>query len=408
MPTTDPEAAGFSPVRLERLTRFLQGFIDRGDLPCASLFISRDGIPVYREKFGWQDIETQKSLEYDTLFRIMSMTKPVTAAAAMLLYEEGHFTLNTPISQFLPEFKDVKVAKSWKEDGVAVLEDLAGPITIRHLFTHTSGLSYGFMPDTDPLDKLYAALQKPYFKGKQPEGLRPFAAELASLPLAFQPGTQWRYGMNQDMLAVLIEVISGMPFADFLQARLFTPLKMPDTMFRIPAEKRPRLATLYYRSTQAQKLARQPESDLWMDSPLPMPMWGGGGLTSTLDDYARFAAMLVNGGELDGVRVLSPTTASMFSVNQAHEEALPSWVADDPVNRSGYGYSLGTAVLLDPAANGKFGHTGEFYWGGAFSTVFFIDPSDALYAVFMTHYNPVVPLVFFEPLKQMIYAAVVR
>jgi CubicO group peptidase (beta-lactamase class C family) len=373
--------SGFSSQRLERLTRLFWGYIKRGELPCASAMVVHNGVTAYREKFGCADIEADKPLEYDSIFRIMSMTKPITAVAAMLLYEEGYFDLNTPIHRFLPEFKEMKVLSGHSKEGQPVLEPARGPITFRHLFTHTSGLSYGGVLE-DPLDRLYMQALNPQEENAV-SSIRDFATRLAQLPLAFQPGTRFRYGFNLDLLGALVEVISGLPLEVFFRERIFQLLEMPDTGFNLPHEKLPRLVTLYSRNPETGELNRR-------EVPLPMmvSMWGGGGLVSTLDDYSHFCSMLANQGEWHGVQFLSRTTVAMFSTNWAAPEALPSFWETGPEINGGYGYSLGTAVLLDPAPTGKFGNPGEFYWGGAFSTYFWIDPKESLYGLFMTQLDP--------------------
>jgi CubicO group peptidase (beta-lactamase class C family) len=392
------ELNGFSTERLDRLSGLLKGYVDRNNLPCVSALVGRWGKTIYREKFGWQDIQAQKPVAFETIFRIMSMSKPVTAVAAMLLYEEGHFDLNTPIHRFLPAFENPKVLISRDaETGEVKTEEAASPITFRHLFTHTSGISYGGSPD-DPVDHLYRQVLHDPAKSPSLDTLPGFIEHLATLPLACQPGTQWRYGFSLDVLAALVEVISGMSFPDFLKARLFEPLGMHDTGFTVPEDKLNRLATLYRQGPAEGTLVPR-------EAPVPMPvmMWGGGGLVSTLDDYSRFAAMLAQGGIHDGTRLLSPTTTRMFSMNWADPAALPSFVAANPPVNGGYGLSLGTAVLLDPSPTGKFGNPGEFYWGGAFGTYFWIDPQESLYGVLMTQLDPNWAYPIPWQFKQMVY-----
>ncbi len=396
----DSHHASFSTQRLERLNRLFWGYVKRGELPCASATVARKGVTVYREKFGCADIEAGKSLEFDSIFRIMSMTKPVTAVAAMLLYEEGHFDLNTPVHRFLPAFQEMKVLVGRDQDGKPVLEDARAPVTFRHLFTHTSGLSYGSLPE-DPLDALYMQALVPT-GSQEVSSIQKFAERLAPLPLAFQPGTRFRYGFNLDLLGALVEVISGLPLEVFFQERIFQPLDMPDTGFNLPPEKLPRLAALYSLEAGTGKLARR-------EVPLPMSvtMWGGGGLVSTLEDYAHFCEMLANRGSYAGCQLLSPTTVAMFSTNWASPEALPSFWETGPEINSGYGFSLGTAVLLDPSPTGKFGNPGEFYWGGAYSTYFWIDPKESLYGVFMTQLDPNWAFPIPWQFKQLTYQAMV-
>jgi CubicO group peptidase (beta-lactamase class C family) len=331
------------------------------------------------------------------MYRIMSMTKPVTAVAAMLLYEQGIFDLNTPIQDFLPAFADMRVYTGHDEHGNVLTEHAASPITFRHLFTHTSGLSYGSLPN-DPVDLLYNQAFSQV--DRKAETIQSFVENLASQPLAFHPGTQWRYGFNLDVLGALIEVISGQSLADYMRLHIFTPLKMGDTGFTIPPEKMNRLGVVYRKHPKSGNIVKRVAP-----VPLPVKMWGGGGLVSTLDDYSHFAEMLAHQGKYDTTQLLSPSTVAMFSTNWAAPEALPSFVAADPRINGGYGFSLGTAVLLDPSPTGKFGNQGEFYWGGAFSTYFWIDPQESLYGVLMTQFDPVWAYPTPWQFKQLTYQA---
>jgi CubicO group peptidase (beta-lactamase class C family) len=391
------DLAGFSKHRLQRVSQMLQGYVERGELAGISATISRKGSTVFREKFGWQDIEASKPLAFNTIFRIMSMTKPVTAVAAMLLYEQGYFDLNTPIRDFLPAFAEMQVFVGYDDKGTLQTENATAPITFRHLFTHTSGLSYGSIPN-DPVDILYNQVFATI--DRKTETILSFAEKLARQPLAFQPGSQWRYGFNLDILGALIETISGMELAQFMQEHIFMPLHMGDTGFTVPAEKKDRLAVVYRKHPQRGTLSKR-------SAPVPIPakMWGGGGLVSTLDDYSHFAEMLANQGTYAGIRLLSPTTVAMFSTNWASPAALPSFVAADPRINGGYGLSLGTAVLLDPSSTGKYGNQGEFYWAGAFSTYFWIDPQESLYGVLMTQFDPVWAYPTPWQFKQLTYQA---
>lgn len=395
--------SGFSVQRLERLRAWMQGYVARGELPCASVLVNRGGTTVFRDQCGWQDLETQMALQPEAIFRIMSMTKPLTALAALMLYEEGAFDLNTPISRFLPSFKEMKVFKGKQPDGTPELEDAAFPITFRHLFTHTSGISYTFDPN-DAVDQIYLEKLATYFNPFEAcYTLQECIDSLASLPLAFHPGTSWRYGLNLDVLALLVEIISGKPYPDFMYERIFEPLGMVDTSFVLPDSKMERLAVLYTRDEDSGELRRRD-----VPNPLPIILWGGGGLHSTMDDYARFAGMLANRGELDGVRLLSPSSAAMFSMNWASEQAMADYNKGAPEAKGGLGYSLGTSVLLNPSASGIYGNPGEFTWGGAFSTYFWIDPKEALFGIFMTQFdlNDYYPIN--KQFHQLVYQALVE
>jgi CubicO group peptidase (beta-lactamase class C family) len=375
---SNPEKVGFSAERLSRVTAYLNGCVDRGEIPGFIATVARYGKTVYYHKSGWMDVEAKKSLEDDAIFMIASMTKPITAVAAMLLYEEGYFHLNTPISEFIPAFADTPVYAGTGPQGGIYLDDREGEITFRHLFTHTAGFSYGW-DLTDPIDKLYQGAGIDGMNWQTPN--KELAALLAQLPLAYQPGTYWRYSLSIDVIGALIEIISGIPLVQFLQERLFEPLGMVDTDFYVPEEKQDRLATIYGWSDP--DLGLQPLRAFKAPPFVPTRASGGGGLWSTVPDYARFAQMLVNKGELDGVRLLSPTTVELFSLNQCPEEALPYGFEENDIYHAGYGYSLGTRVLLDVAKSGMAGSVGEFGWDGKFHTYFWVDPVKELYGVLM-------------------------
>jgi CubicO group peptidase (beta-lactamase class C family) len=399
---SDNVSAGFSIDRLQRLDKLFQGYLERGELPCASFMVGRRDKHVFKQKYGWQDFEAGIPLSFGTIFRIMSMTKPVTAVAAMLLYEEGRFDLNTPIEGFLPVFKDMRVIKTSLGEGKWGFENARHSITFRHLMTHTSGIGYYGDP-VSPLAGFYQEALAPYASGEKKESLQDFIKHLAELPLAFHPGDGWLYGFNLDVLGALVEVISDLPLEVFLEERIFRPLGMVDTGFDLPEGKKSRLAVVYLRNPANGSLVRQE-----IALPMPVYMWGGGGLVSSLEDFGRFAAMLANRGEFEGVRLLSPTTVSMFSTNFASPEAIEAFAKASPEINAGYGYSLGTAVLLDPAVTGKFGYPGEFYWGGAFSTYFWIDPIESLYGVFMTQLNPNWAFPIPWQVHQLVYQALIE
>jgi CubicO group peptidase (beta-lactamase class C family) len=403
----NPESAGFSLARLERISAKMQTYVDEGKLAGTITTVARRGQTVHLEKTGWMDREAQRPMELDAIFRMASMTKPVTAVATMTLYEEGYFTLNTPISAFIPGFRDVKVFVRETEDDLEV-EDLVRPITFRHLFTHTAGLSYGWNP-ADPVDRCYRTLQEA--AGIEPAKVtaKDMVEMLTQAPLAFQPGTQWRYSRATDVLGHLIEVISGQPLDHFFKERLFEPLGMTDTDFYVPQSKANRLTALYGHpegATGLQLLEAPADSSRFNK---PAFLSGGGGLVSTTSDYARFLQMLVNGGELDGARILSPTTVDLFTINHAPAAALPYGFAQgEDLFHQGYGYSLGTRVLMDVSASGKAGSVGEFGWDGAFNTYFWVDRTRALYGLLMTQHSPNNYYPLADTFKQLTYQALVE
>ncbi len=380
-----PEQVGVSAERLQRISTVLQRYVVEKKLAGIVATVARRGQTVYLEKFGWADVEAGVEMQFDTIFRIASMTKPITSIAAMMLYEEGWFDLNTFVYEFIPAFKDLKVFVKRTETGYDVAS-LERPITFRHLFTHTAGFSYGFDPQ-DPIDALYhqegASLLNFYAPGAR-LGNKDLIERLARLPLAFQPGTQWRYSLSIDILGYLVELISGKPLDVFLRERLFEPLGMTDTDFYVPAARLSRLARVYITPQEGAGLA---SVDLPVPTEPPAFLSGGGGLFSTIGDYGRFAQMLVNGGELNGVRLLSPHTVALMEMNQAPAEAMPYEQRPGILKNSGYGYGLGMRVLTDVAASGRAGSVGEFGWDGAFATYFWIDRTQAIYGLLMTQHQ---------------------
>ncbi len=399
--TPTPDAVGLSAERLRRLDTLLQGYIDRDEIAGMIAHVTRRGTVAYHNAFGWLDREARTPMRDDAIFQIMSMTKPVTSVALMTLYDEGAFHLNTPIAKFLPEFRDTPVFVRETADGIE-LEDLKQPITFRHLLTHTSGLSYGWN-DQDPVDRAYQADQRKHAAAGQAFSNRDLCEALARLPLAFQPGTKWRYSLSIDVLGRLIEVISGQALDVFFQERIFKPLGMVDTGFFVPADKSDRVATVYGHPEPGQGLLRMDQ--IKAHTTAPSYLSGGGGLVSTMDDYARFAQMLVNGGVLDGVRILSPRTVKLYSQNHAPAEALPYGFAANDLYHAGYGYSLGTRVLMDVSQSGLDGSAGEFGWDGAFATYFWVDPAEALTGVLMLQHTPNAYYPIHQQFKQLTYQA---
>ncbi len=399
-----PESAGFSGERLGRLTSILRGYIDRGDLPGVCVTISRKGRTIYYEKYGWMDKEAKKPIQDDTIFTIASMTKPITAVAIMQLYEAGYFHLNTPVSKYIPGFKEVKVCTGTTEDGSLNLVSLDREITFRHLFTHTAGLSYGWN-EKDPVDQEYRKVQKRYEDQKLSPKLKDFVEEISHLPLAYQPGTHWRYSYAIDVLGGLIEIITGQPYEKYLEERIFKPLGMQDTAFYVPVEKLDRVATVYSHDPTGKILI--PIKEIKPNSEPPDFPSPGGGLVSTLADYSRFCQMLINGGELEGKRILGPKTVALFSMNHTPEEALPYGFIEHDLYHAGYGYSLGTRVLMDVSKSGLYGSVGEFGWDGAFATYFWIDPTEELYGLMMLQHLPNAYYPIHQQFKQLTYQAMI-
>jgi CubicO group peptidase (beta-lactamase class C family) len=376
--------SAFAPDRLLILDAAIQKSIDAGEIPGAVALIAHDGRIVYHRAFGYSDIERQTPMTLDTIFRIASMTKAITSVGVMILYERGHFLLRDPLSAYLPEFESPKVLVKADKGGV-VLEtrDASREITILDLLTHTSGISYPFKAD---------ALQPVYEKAGVIDGVtaRPFRLEdqmkiLARQPLLHDPGERFSYGLNTDLLGYLCQTISGRPFDEFLTEEIFGPLRMIDTHFYLPGDKAERLATLYAADAEGNlRVSKGDESEIHLDNPrYPVEgartyFSGGGGLSSTTRDYARFLQMLLNEGELDGARILSRKSVELLtSPGVALEE-------DGPPKMSAAFY-----VYDSPGLEGVLTSPGSYTWGGAFYTTYFIDPHENLVAVFMSQGRPI-------------------
>lgn len=402
-PIDSPESAGMASARLARIDRLFQGYLQRGELAGMLAILSRGSHTVYFHKSGWRSIEEQQPMQDDTLFMIASMTKPVTTVAAMLLYEEGYFQLNTPVADFIPGFKEAQVFDGLDPNsGEMRLVPVKRAVTLRHLFTHTAGLSYGWDP-ADPIDRAYQQARVSYDNGIFTLTNQALATKLSRLPLAFQPGSHWRYSLSIDLIGAIIEIISGQPLSQFLQERIFGPLKMVDTGFFVPPENLGRLASVYGHPDPEKGLVLIPE--IVPATAVPSFESGGGGLVSTIGDYARFCQMLVNGGRLDGARLLGPKTVDLFTINHCPSEALPYSFEEGSLYHAGYGYSLGTRVLMDVSQSGMYGSPGEFGWDGAFSTYFWIDLREALYGVLMLQHSPNAYYPIHQQFKQLAYQA---
>jgi CubicO group peptidase (beta-lactamase class C family) len=395
MQTVSPESVGLSSVRLARIAPVMQGYIDRRELAGVISAVSRRGQVAHLAKVGWQEIERARPMAFDTIFRIYSMSKPITSAAAMLLCEEGKVRLVDPVSRYIPGFKNSRVMvprNGCDYDLVPAQREM----TVHDLFTHTSGLSYGTDPQS-ALDDLYRKELWQRTEKDSPMTLEELVNILARLPLAFHPGTGFRYSLSIDVLGYIIQLVSGMPFEDFLQERVFSPLGMVDTAFWVPPEKAGRLAEIY---GPVEGGGLKP-----LDEPLtsryfkpPRNPSGGGGLVSTTSDYLRFGQMLLNQGELDSVRLLGRKTVEWMLQNHLPAE-IPA--KGDPAN----GFGLGGSVLLRPGLSQRPGSVGKFGWGGAASTQWWIDPAEDLQCLLMTQYMPSNTLPIVEDFAQLTYQA---
>src|SRR5581483_6225617 len=380
-----PEEAGFSTERLNRITQFFQSEVDKGAIPGAVLVVGRNGKMVYRQAVGYQDREKKTPMKVESVFRIFSMTKPVTSVAVMMLAEEGKIDVMAPVAQYLPEFKNVKVGVEKMDPAggqpTLVLEPPLRSMTVQDLLRHTSGLVYG--PFGNGLvHKAYN--QANLFDPRQT--LAEFVSKLAKLPLAHQPGSTWEYGMSVDVLGRIVEVASGMPLDRFLEERITRPLKMPDTAFYMDTARLQRVAQLQVDP----KTGKRPEFGNSDDLTKEKVQWfsGGGGLLSTASDYSRFCQMLVNGGELEGVRLLSPKTLAVMTSDQlppaaARVSMLEATQDMSPIQELGQSFGLGFAVRTSTGHSAVSGSVGDYFWAGAAGTYFWIDPQEKLYAVMM-------------------------
>ena len=380
LPRARPEEVGLSATALERITTTLQSYVDSGQFPGLLTVVARHGKLAYVSSVGWMDAEHQHAMSPDAVFRIYSLTKPITSTAVMQLYERKKLRLDDPVSKYIPAFAGVKV---YAGGGAAtpVLRDPERPVTIADLLTHTSGLTYGFIGNT-PADSIYrrAGLNNPHWT------LAQLSDSLAHLPLAFSPGSRWNYGYSIDVLARIVEVVSGMTFDRYLDSALFRPLGMSMTAFHLTPGMEGHLATLY---------TRGPDGKLQASAPLIAPEYtsegrmlsGGGGLLSTVGDYLRFAQMLLNGGELDGHRVLKRETVAMMMRDHLPPGLTPITVARDwPPGKNGFGYGGAVRVDSDTMVPGS---PGTLRWAGGATTFFWVDPQTDLVAMVWTQYRPV-------------------
>ena len=387
-----PEEVGMSSKRLERIRPIMQGYVDQKKIAGLGTMIARKGKVVHFEQVGQLDKESNKSMSDDTIFRIYSMTKPIICVALMTLYEQGKFHLTDPVAKFIPAFDYLKVLacdKTGEPKGV----DLARPPTVRSLLTHTSGLSYDFLEDS-PVAELY---RQTGISNNADRTLEELVHELSRLPLAFQPDSNWHYSLGIDVAARLIEIISGQALEQFLKENIFDPLGMVDTGFSVAPEEQHRIATMYgLPDLCSPKMTMSKLFEAWSSGfnerinvsatyPASKSVTfarGGHGLFSTSWDYLRFSQMLLNQGELAGVRILARKTVNLLHTNFLPANLLPFVIADPPAY--GYGFGLGSRVLLNVAESEKPGSVGEFGWGGAAKTYYWVDPQEEIIGILMS------------------------
>jgi CubicO group peptidase (beta-lactamase class C family) len=376
LPEAKPETVGFSVDRLKRLDDGMQAMIDGKQLAGIVTMVARHGKLIHQKAYGLQDIAAARQMQRDSIFRIYSMTKPITGVAMMILYEEGKWKPSDPISKFIPEFADLKVYDGAEADGKMKLAAPAHAPTMGELMSHTAGFTYGVFGNTQ-VDKLYQEL-----KPLQAGSLNEFIGRLAKIPLLYQPGEAWVYSVSVDIQGYLIEKLSGKSLPDFMRERIFLPLGMKDTAFLVPEEKLGRLATVYTSSEKSSELtAMPPDANV---SKLPGCPSGGGGLYSTAGDYLRFAQMLLNGGEFNGVRILSPSTIDLMRGNHLPQSLMTGkFGIGFYYMKPGLGFGYDFAVFEDPIKAGSTVGKGSYLWDGAAGTWFWIDPTNDLVFVGM-------------------------
>ena len=404
IPLSKPERQGFSSERLNKITEHMNAKVEDGTMAGGMGLIARNGKIIYQQTYGFADREAGRVMENDAIYRIYSMTKPITAVALMVLYEEGKYRLNDPIARYMPEMANLEVALSTAgtnmvSDGTTSRtigtgdESLVGQTrkptrqpTVRDLLRHTAGMTYGVFGNTE-VDQLY---RKAGLLGNEMT-LGEFTTALGKLPLQYDPGKQWHYSVSVDVQGRLVEALSGMSFGEFLKQRIFGPLDMPDTDFQVTPDNKDRLTQIYQpkgikpgsffaaATGKGVEVANQAVSDRFINGGNFES--GGGGLVSTARDYLRFSQMMLNGGELDGVRLLSPKTIELMTANH---------LGDIPMGfgRRGSGFGLGFGLVLDPGEVGEVSSAGEFNWGGAAGTRFWIDPQEQLIGIFMVQSIP--------------------
>jgi CubicO group peptidase (beta-lactamase class C family) len=393
---TPPEDVGLSSERLQRLSAALTDYVKDGRLAGSVALVARRGRIAYLEAFGRRDIESDAPMASDTIFRIASQSKAVVSVAVMILQEEGRLLLSDPVGRYIPEFMKTQVAVPSGRDGYTVA-DARRPITIRDLLTHTSGIGYGGGPASDRWST--AGIGGWYFADRD-EPIRATVARMASLPFDAQPGERWIYGFSVDILGAVVEAASGERLDEFLRGRIFEPLGMRDTHFYLPADKKDRLSVVYSATEAGLERAPDPGGMVGQGAYLTGPRTsfsGGAGLLSTAPDYARFLQMLLNGGELDGRRILARKTVELMTTDHLDGKAF----------RPGEGFGLGFSVVLDVGVRGVPGSVGEYGWGGAYHSTYWVDPQEELVVVYLSQLIPAGGIDDHARLRALVYQAIV-
>lgn len=402
----DPDAAGLDAGRLSRIGEHIASrYIGPGKIAGCHVAVARHGAVGYSQPFGLMDAERGVAVGDDTIWRIYSMTKPITGVALMTLYERGLFQLDDPVDRFIPSWRGLQVEER-QSDGSTTLVDAVRPPSVKDVLMHMAGLGFGLQTGTAE----EGGIARPTIMRDPGLTLERLADRVAERPLAHQPGTRWVYGLQTDICARLVEVLSGRRFDNYLRTEIFEPLGMADTGFTVPAESADRFAGLYRRGPDKRFALME---DAQQSSYLRERSFlsGGGGLVSTTGDYLRFAQMLLNGGELDGRRILGRKTVELMTVNhlpggaEMRAFSLPGGYGE--VGFDGTGFGLTMAIGLGPARTGVIGSAGEFMWGGAASTIFWVDPKEDMVVVFMTQLMPSGSFNFRGQLKALVYPAIV-
>ena len=396
---TQAEDVGMSTARLQRVDAVLNQYVIDGKLPGGVVLVARRGKVAYRKAFGLRDIEANAPMAPDNIFRIASQTKALVSVGIMMLQEQGKLRIEEPLGKYLPEFQETTVAVA-NDRGSYDVVPADRPITLRNLLTHTSGIDYGAGVAAD---KWAAAKIGGWYFADRDEPIAATVSRMASLPFHAQPGKKWVYGYSTDILGVVIERVSGKSLDEYLRTEIINPLGMTNTHFYLPESKQDRLATVYSLSNGL-KRAPDPGGMVGQGTYVHGPrksFSGGAGLLSTADDYARFLQMMLNGGELDGVRLLSPNTVALMTTN--HIGSLsPDYSGD------GAGFGLGFSVVKDFGARGWPGSNGEYGWGGAYHTTYWVDPKEKLVVVYLTQVRPSEGLDDQHKLRALVYAAIVK
>lgn len=390
-----PETMDMSSAGLKKIDSLMLRYVDEKKLPGMITMVARHDKIVKFEKYGLVDVD--KPMELNAIFRIASMTKPITSVAVMMLYDEGYFQLDDPVSMYIPEFKDLKVFSSMDRNGINLVNQVR-PMTIRNLLMHTSGLTSG--GENTPVDSIYRA-------ANLSDGtLKDMIQKLSKIPLLYQPGTRWQYSRSSDVLAYLVEVLSGRPFNVFIQEKIFKPLKMEDTDYSVSQEKLNRVSAVYgFADSIGIKVLTNPEIN---NVSAPVTFFSGnGGLLSTSNDYMIFSQMLLNKGEYNGVRLLRSKTVDLMTANHISNEIMPNDEFFGPM-LTGMGYGLGFAVLKENNQSNSVGSAGSYWWAGTANTYFYIDPQKDLILIFMTQFVPNFYYPICKEFRELVYKSIIK